>query len=153
VLLVCEVASSAALLIGAGLLIRSLVRLQEVNPGFRADHVLTMQFSLPQSRYAGLNVGLFYERLLGRVGQLPGVQAAGICRFLPLSGSDASLNFQIEGQPRLKDADQPRAKYRTASGGYFAALGIPVIRGRIFDNRDNQGTPHQRNRGSALLAR
>ncbi len=141
VLLVCEVASSAALLIGAGLLIRSLVRLQEVNPGFRADHVLTMQFSLPQARYAGLNVGLFYERLLGRVGQLPGVQAAGICRFLPLSGSDASLNFQIEGQPRLKDADQPRAKYRTASGGYFAALGIPVIRGRIFDNRDNQGTP------------
>jgi len=141
VLLVCEVAISAALLIGAGLLIHSLVRLQEVNPGFRADHVLTMQLSLPQARYAGLKVGLFYDRLLGRVAQLPGVQAAGVCRFLPLGGSDASLNFQIEGQPRLNDADQPRAKYRTASGGYFVALGIPLVRGRLFDSRDNQQTP------------
>ncbi len=141
VLLVCEVASSAALLIGAGLLIRSLVRLQEVNPGFRADHVLTMQLSLPPARYPGLKVVLFYEQLLGRITQLPGVQTAGICRFLPLSGGDASLNFQIEGQPRLSDADQPRAKFRTASGGYFVALGIPLIRGRLFDSRDNQQTP------------
>ena len=141
VLLVCEVASSAALLMAAGLLIRSFVRLQEVNPGFRADHVLSMQLSLPEAHYAGLKVALFYDRLLDRVAQLPGVQAAGVCRFLPLSGSDASLNFQIEGQPRLNAADQPRAKYRTASGGYFAALGIPLIRGRLFDGRDNQHTP------------
>jgi putative ABC transport system permease protein len=115
VLLVCEVASSAALLIGAGLLIRSLVRLQEVNPGFRADHVLSMQISLPQARYPGLKVGMFYDQLLSRVAQLPGVQAAGVCRFLPLSGSDASANFQIEGQPRLSAADQPRAKFRAAN--------------------------------------
>jgi putative ABC transport system permease protein len=140
-LLVCEVASSAALLIGAGLLIRSLVRLQEVNPGFRADHVLTMQLALPEARYPGLQVGLFYDRLLTRVARLPGVEAAGICRFLPLSGGDASLNFQIEGQPRLGIADQPRAKFRTASGGYFTALGIPLMRGRLFDGRDNQQTP------------
>jgi putative ABC transport system permease protein len=141
VLLVCEVASSAALLIGAGLLIRSLVRLQQVDPGFRPDHVLTMQLSLPQARYPSLKVGLFYEQLLGRVTQLPGVQTAGICRFLPLSGKDASLNFQIEGQPHLNDADQPRAKYRTASGGYFVALGIPLLGGRLFDSRDNRQTP------------
>jgi putative ABC transport system permease protein len=141
VLLVCEVASSAALLIGAGLLIRSLVRLQEVNPGFHADRVLTMQLSLPPARYSGLQVGLFYEQLLNRVAGLPGVQAAGVCRFLPLSGNDASLNFQIEGQPRLGDADQPRAKYRAASGGYFVALGIPLLGGRLFDSRDNQHTP------------
>jgi predicted permease len=118
-----------------------LVRLQEVNPGFRADHVLTMQLSLPQARYPGLKVGLFYEQLLGRITQLPGVQTAGICRFLPLSGDDASLNFQIEGQPRLSETDQPRAKFRTASGGYFAALGIPLLGGRLFDSRDNQQTP------------
>ena len=91
--MVCEVASSAALLIGAGLLIRSLVRLQEVNPGFRTDHVLTMQLSLPPARYPGLKVGLFYEQLLRRVAGLPGVQTAGVCRFLPLSGSDASAEF------------------------------------------------------------
>lgn len=140
-LLVCEVASSAALLIGAGLMIRSLVRLQDVNPGFRADHVLTMQLSLPPTRYPGLKVGLFYDRLLNRVDGLPGVQAAGICRFLPLSGNDASINFRIEGQPAQGKADQPRAKFRTASGGYFAALGIPLLHGRFFDDRDNQRTP------------
>jgi putative ABC transport system permease protein len=141
VLLVGEVACSAALLIGAGLLIRSLVRLQEVSPGFRTDHALTMQLSLPPARYSGLQVGLFYEQLLQRVAALPGVQEAGVCRFLPMSGSDARLNFQIEGQPRLSDADQPRAYFRTASGGYFAALGISLIHGRIFDGRDNQKTP------------
>jgi putative ABC transport system permease protein len=141
VLMVCEVASSAALLIGAGLLIRSLIRLQEVNPGFRTDHVLSMQLSLPQARYPGLKVGLFYEQLLSRVTQLPGVEAAGVCRFLPLSGSDASANFQIEGQPRLGAADQPRAKFRAASGDYFVALGIPLLGGRLFDSRDNQHTP------------
>jgi putative ABC transport system permease protein len=137
VLMVCEV----ALLIGAGLLIRSLIHLQQVNPGFRPDQVLSMQLSLPASRYPGLKVGLFYQRLLDRVAQLPGVQTAGICRFLPLSGTDASFSFQIEGQPRLTAADQPRAKFRTASGGYFVALGIPLIAGRLFDSRDNQKTP------------
>lgn len=140
-LIVCEVASSAALLIGAGLLIRSFLRLQEVNPGFRADHVLTMQLSLPQARYPGLKVGLFYDQLLSRVARLPGVETAGVCRFLPLGGTDASANFQIEGQPHLSSADQPRAKFRTASGGYFRALGIQLLRGRLFDNRDNQQTP------------
>jgi putative ABC transport system permease protein len=141
VLMVCEVACSAALLVGAGLLLRSLLHLQEVNPGFRVDHILTMQLSLPPGRYSGLKVGLFYQQLLDRVARLPGVQEAGICRFLPLSGNDASLNFQIEGQPPLSDADQPRAKFRTASGGYFEALGIPLIRGRLFDSRDDQHTP------------
>lgn len=141
VLMACEVASSAVLLIGAGLLIRSFIHLQDVNPGFRPDHVLTMELSLPQARYPGLKVGLFYQELLDRIARLPGVQSAGICRFLPLSGNDASGNFQIEGQPPLASADQPRAKFRTASGGYFSALGIPLIRGRLFDNRDNQNTP------------
>jgi predicted permease len=142
VLMVCEVASSAALLIGAGLLIRSLVALENVDPGFRPDHVLTMQLSLPPARYPGQSAGRFYGQLLGRIGQLPGVQAVGICRFLPLSGNDASLNFQIDGQPRLSAADQPRAKYRTASGGYFLALGIPLVQGRLFDQRDDERTPN-----------
>jgi putative ABC transport system permease protein len=112
-----------------------------VNPGFRTDHVLTMQLSPPPARYPGLKIGLFYDQLLSRVAQIPGVQAAGVCRFLPLSGGDASVNFQIEGQPRLSTADQPRAHFRTASGGYFEALGIPLLRGRFFDGRDNQQTP------------
>jgi putative ABC transport system permease protein len=141
ILMICEVASSAALLLGAGLLIRSLLRLQQVDPGFRVDRVLSMQLSLPPDRYPGAKIGMFYEQLLGRVSALPGVRDAGICRFLPLSGGDASLNFQIAGQPRLSDADQPRAKFRTASGGYFAALGIRLVRGRLFDSRDSRQTP------------
>jgi putative ABC transport system permease protein len=141
VLLVCEVASSAALLIGAGLLLRSFLHLQEVNPGFRADHVLTMQLSLPPAHYPGLKVGLFYEQLLHRVDGLPGVQTAGVCRFLPMGGSDAADNFQIEGQPHVSDIDQPRAYFRTASGGYFAGMGIPLLHGRVFDDRDNRQTP------------
>jgi putative ABC transport system permease protein len=141
VLLVCEVASSAALLVGAGLLIRSLVRLQEVNPGFRTDHVLTMQLSLAPARYPGRKVGLFFDQLLNRVSGLPGVQVAGVCRYLPMSGNDINANFQIEGQPRMNAADQPRANFRTASGGYFAALRIPLLRGRLFDSRDTGQTP------------
>ena len=141
VLMVCEVATSAALLVGAGLLIRSFLHMEEVNPGFRADHLLTMQLSLPPVRYPGNKIGTFYEQLLQRVDRLPGVQQAGICRFLPLSGSDASGNFEIEGQPHVSDADQPRAKFRTASSGYFEAMRIPLLRGRMFDDRDSQGTP------------
>jgi putative ABC transport system permease protein len=140
-LVISEIACCVALLIGAGLLIRSLARLQQVNPGFRADHVLTMQIALPERRYAGLRVGLFYKQLLERVRVLPGVQSAGICRFLPLGGTDASANFQIEGQPALPTADQPRAKFRAASGEYFAALRIPLLKGRLFDRSDSESTP------------
>jgi hypothetical protein len=113
-LVVSEVASSVVLLIGAGLLIRSFSRLEDVNPGFRADHVLTMQLSLADSRYPGIKVGRFYQQLIDRVQALPGVQSAGVCQYLPLSGRDVSLNFQIEGQPPANGADQPRAKLRTA---------------------------------------
>ncbi len=142
VLMVCEVASSAALLVGAGLLIRSFLHIEAVNPGFHADHVITMQLSLPPVRYQGQKIGAFYEQLLERVDHLRGVEQAGFCRFLPLSGDDASLNFQIEGQPRLTNhTDQPRAKFRTASSGYFEAMRIPLLRGRLFDERDNRSTP------------
>jgi putative ABC transport system permease protein len=112
-----------------------------VHPGFRADHVLTMQISLPATRYSGLRAELFYKQLLDRVNTLPGVQDAGLCRFLPLSGNDASVNFLIEGQPALASADQPRAKFRAAGGAYFAALRIPLLKGRLFDASDNERTP------------
>ncbi len=139
-LVVCEMASCLALLICAGLLVRSLMHLGQVNPGFRADHVLTMQISLPRSRYSGLKTEQFYKQLLDRVNTLPGVQSAGICRFLPLSGNDASANFQIEGEPVLSSADQPRAKFRAAGGEYFAALRIPLLRGRLFNATDGERT-------------
>ena len=140
-LVIFEIAACVVLLTAAGLLIRSFARLQQVDPGFRSDHVLTMELSLPKDLYPGLKVASFYKQLLDRVERLPGVQSAGICRYLPMSGPDVSLNFHIEGQPLLAVADQPRAKFRAASGGYFQALGIRLIRGRVFTESDTETTP------------
>lgn len=140
-LVVSEIASCVVLLAGAGLLIRSFAKLESVNPGFHADHVLTMQVNLPATRYSGWKVALFYKQLLERLQGLAGVQSAGIARNLPLSGSDASLNFVIEKRPVESSSDQPRAKYRAASAEYFAALGIPLMRGRYFDRTDGEKTP------------
>jgi putative ABC transport system permease protein len=140
-LVVSEIASCVVLLAGAGLLIRSFARLESVNPGFRPDHVLTMQIALPETRYSGQKIALFYQQLVERLHALAGVQYAGIARNLPLSGSDASLNFVIENRPVESSAEQSRAKYRAASADYFAALGIPLVRGRYFDRTDGEKTP------------
>ena len=140
-LVVWEIACCVVLLTTAGLLLRSFARLESVNPGFRPDHVLTMQLSLPPTQYSGLRISQFYRQMLERVRMLPGVQSAGVCRILPLTGSDLSLNFRIEGQATQAVADQPRAKFRAASPGYFQALGIPLIRGRLLDPTDSADTP------------
>lgn len=142
-LVVAEMAACLVLLSGAGLLIRSFSRLQSVDPGFRPDHVLTMQIELPESRYSELNVALFYKQLLQAFETLPGVRFAAVSRKVPLSaGDDASLNFIIENRPveRLS-ANQPRAQFRAVSADYFDAMGIALIRGRHFDRTDGQNTP------------
>jgi putative ABC transport system permease protein len=140
-LVVSEIASCVVLLAGAGLLIRSFARLESVNPGFRPDHVLTMQIALPETRYSGQKIALFYQQLVERLHALAGLQYAGIARNLPLSGNDASLNFVIENRPVQSSAEQSRAKYRAANADYFAALGIPLVRGRYFDRTDGEKTP------------
>ena len=140
-LVTSEIASCVVLLTGAGLLIRSFLQLESVNPGFRPDHVLTMQIALPETRYSGQKVALFYHQLVDRLHALAGVQYAGIARNLPLSGADASLNFVVENRPVESAAEQSRAKYRAASADYFAALGIPLVRGRFFDRTDGERTP------------
>jgi putative ABC transport system permease protein len=141
-LVVSEMAACVVLLTGAGLLIRSFARLQSVNPGFRPEHVLTMQIALPESRYSDFKVGLFYKQLLERLQTLPGVQFAAVARKVPLSaGDDASLNFTIENRPVQSSADQPRAQYRAVTADYLDALGIPLIRGRHFDRTDGEHTP------------
>jgi putative ABC transport system permease protein len=139
-LVVAEIASCVVLLAGAGLLIRSFLRLESVSPGFRPDHVLTMQVTLPDTRYTGWKVASFYQQLVERMKALPGVRVAGIARNLPLSGVDVSLNFTVENRPVEASADQPRAKYRTASADYFTAMGIPLVRGRTFDRTDGEKT-------------
>ncbi|HTR39783.1 MAG TPA: ABC transporter permease [Bryobacteraceae bacterium] len=140
-LVVSQIACCVVLLTGAGLLLRSFARLMEVNPGFRIDHLLTMRIAPSPVRYPGSKLGLFYRQILDRLSGLPGVQSVGVCRFLPLGGRDGFVNFQIEGQPALATADQPRAGFRAASAGYFAALGIPLLKGRLFDQSDAAETP------------
>jgi len=141
VLVIVEVAMSVVLLIGAGLMIRSFAELQRVNPGFRSDHVLTMRLTLPEARYHGLRVAQFYTQLLDRVHGVPGVETVGITRDVPLSGSDPSLNFIIEHRPQLTTAQQPRAKFRAVSADYFAAMGVPLLKGRSFTASDAEQTP------------
>lgn len=140
-LIVLEVALSVVLLIGAGLMIHSFARLQSVNPGFRPDHVLTMKFTLPKARYDGLKIAQFHQRVLERVSALPGVQLAGLTRDLPLSGADPSLNFTVESRPVLSSSQQPRAKFRAVSADYFAAMGIPLVKGRYFTSADTESAP------------
>jgi putative ABC transport system permease protein len=141
VLVVAEVALSLTLLVGAGLLLKSFLRLVEVPPGFRPEHVLTMDASLPQSRYDGAAVARFYRQLLERVSALPGVESAGAVTLLPLSGEDSSTGFFVEGQPPPPPAERPHTHHRAVSAGYFQALGVELVQGRGFTDADSDGAP------------
>jgi putative ABC transport system permease protein len=142
-LVVAEVALSLTLLVGAGLLIRSFLRLQEVDTGFRSEGVLTMRISLPEEKYAKIEqTRVFYRELLDRVRRLPGVDAAGGATGLPLSGTGWSGTTTVDSRAvQPKDAS-PEADQRPVFPGYFEALSIPLVRGRYFEQRDNEkGAP------------
>ena len=120
VLVVTEVALSLMLLIGAGLLIRSLWILRNVNPGFDANRVLTMDLSIPQTKFASPEQQVsFFQRVLDRVRALPGVQSAGVIDSLPLSGYGSHQPVQVEGRAVVPMADQPEVDMRTISPGYL----------------------------------
>ncbi|HKX29457.1 MAG TPA: ABC transporter permease, partial [Blastocatellia bacterium] len=140
-LVVSEIALSLVLLVGAGLLIRSFLKLQAVNPGFNPNHVLTMKVSLQGPNYKKDGpVIAFYDQLLDQVKSLPGVQSAAILPHLPFGPDYADLAFAIEGQ--LPDpANRPIAFYNTVSPDYFRTMEIPVLKGRPFDAQDDQKAP------------
>ncbi len=132
-----ELALSLALLAGSGLLIRSFLRLQEVDAGFRADGVLTMRISLPEEKYAKPEqTRVFYRELLDRIRQLPGVDAAGAATGLPLGGTGWSGTTTIDTEAVPAKDRTPEADQRPVTAGYFEAMGIPLVRGRYFDQRD-----------------
>ena len=138
-LAVAELALSLALLAGLGLLIRSFLRLQEVDAGFQPDGVLTMRISLPEQKYAKPEqTRAFYRELLDRMRQLPGVDAAGGASGLPLSGTGWSGTTTIDTQAVPQKETTPEADQRPVIPGYFEAMGIPLVRGRYFDQRDNE---------------
>ncbi len=138
-----ELALAMILLAGAGLLIRSFARLQHVPTGFDASNVAAFSLSLPEARYhTPEQSGIFFDRMLASVRQLPGVRTAAAISGLPLSGYDYSITTRsIDGEV-IPDADQPSTQIRVATPGYFQTLGISVLAGRTFAETDRHGAPN-----------
>jgi putative ABC transport system permease protein len=141
-LVVAEIALTLVLLVGAGLLGNSFLRLQRVDSGFTVDHATVAELMVPQTRYPkGADQARIYRRLVEALSSRPEVQAVGVGFPGPLRGSNASASFYIEGRQRTGRADKPFANVATVSGGYFKAMGLRLIGGRTFDDRDREEAP------------
>ena len=136
-LVVFESAVAVMLLIGAGLLVRSLIALQNVDPGFDANNVLTMRFNLPPQKYDAPEKGAnFLQQLETRVASLPGVEAVGLITELPLSGQLQDFTFTVEGRPPVNRDQAFPTDFRSVNQNYFRALRIPLLRGRNFSEQE-----------------
>jgi putative ABC transport system permease protein len=139
---IVETAMAVMLLVGAGLMARSLWRLLDVAPGFQTDHILTFRLSLPESRYGDpRRIAAMGETLIEQLGSLPGTRSVSVTAYLPFSGTDNSWSFVIEGRPHRAPGDFLSAKYRPISRGYFETMGIPLHEGRTFTAADNADAP------------
>jgi putative ABC transport system permease protein len=136
-LVVFEVALALMLLIGAGLLIKSFLNLQHIDPGFNQTSALRVDVSLPRTRYPNRNQpAAFYKELVDRIAALPGVQSVGGITRLPLSGGGTDSAFAIEGQPPVEPDHQPVAWYNSVTPDYFRTMGIRLIKGRLPSESD-----------------
>lgn len=141
-LVVAEFALAVVLLACAGLFIRSFMSLYDVDPGFRPERVLTARISPPSSRYPGpAAIGGFYSQLVSRLSDQPGVAAAGAVSNLPLATTLGDLNFEREGQPIPEGQVSPAADWQIVTPGYFAAIGTPLLRGRVIEETDDADAP------------
>jgi len=145
-LVAAEVALALVVSICAGLLVRSFQRLLKVDPGFKTEHLLTMRISLPSAKYPnGTAPSNFYKKLINQVKALPGVQAAGTVTRLPMSGTYSSGTIQLEDTSAhnavfSKQTNLPylETDYRWVTPGYFEAMKVPLIKGRMFTDADNE---------------
>jgi putative ABC transport system permease protein len=141
-LVAVEIALAMLLLVGAGLLLRSFSRLQEIAPGFQADHLLVADLPLSQTTYANPEQRFeFYDRLVERAKTLPGVRSAAAASFLPVSGGGGLLHFNIAGRPPKSPHDYVAAGYRTITPNYFETLGVPLLQGRLLRPADKEKAP------------
>jgi putative ABC transport system permease protein len=142
-MVVFEIASAVIMLSCAGLLLRSFWQLQAVRSGvLEPERILTATVRLPPARYqTGESIVDFYSAEQVRVSGLPGVKAAGAINDLPLSGSHDASSFQIDGRPPFPASARPVAENVIVSGNYFEVTGIPLVAGRLFDNRDSANAP------------
>ena len=140
-LLVGEVALSLVLLVGASLLLRSFAKVTSVDPGFNPDPVLAFRVALPQTSYPAEPQRIaFYDRLLEALERAPGIEAAGMVQTPPMRGS-YTLSVELQGRPPSKPGEGLSANHRVVSPGFFKALGIPLLRGRAFNQQDTEKSP------------
>jgi len=138
VLIVTELALAQVLLVGAGLLIMSYLRVSEVNPGFNADHVLSAKVAPATNKYTDAKTrAQFYTQALEQLEHLPGVKSVGMVMSLPLSGASMNRGFKAEGRPEPKPDENVSMDYQIVSRDYFSTLEIPIVRGRGFTEEDN----------------
>lgn len=150
-LVVTQIGLTLVLLTGAGLLGRSFIKLLRTDPGFKTENAVAMTLSLPStiSRQEDERLRQFYVQLLERIGQMPGVTAAGGINALPLADRGANGRFLIDDNPALRG----EANYRVASGGYFPAMGMRLLQGRLFDGTDTVNSPHSAVISQSLAAK
>jgi predicted permease len=140
-LVVSEIALALVLLVGAGLLIKSTLRLLDVKLGFKPERLMTMRLELPPSRYsAGEQTRAFHQQLLPRIEALPGVAGVGTVNWLPLEGGPVNL-LRVEGQPPPPPSEMPKTTTHVVSSNYFRTMGIALVKGRYFTDDDNQSSP------------
>ena len=141
-MVIAEVAVALLLVTGAGLLIRSFVNLVHVNPGFDSHGVMTFPVSLPTTKYATLpQRAEFFRRALEKIKTIPSVESAGVVSYMPMTGAARYVFFCPEGQVCQGIGKDPLISMKQISEGYFAAMGIPLLRGRVFTNADIDGAP------------
>jgi predicted permease len=142
VLVVAETALAVVLLAGAGLLLRSFGHLLQVDPGFNPENALVFNLAPPESKYGeDPQLRSLSHQLLERMQTLPGVTAAGIAGFgRPLDNSGFTLSFTIEGRPEPKPGEEPSMRVALVTPGYFQAMGLPIVRGRAFNEQDRDGS-------------
>ena len=138
-LVIVEVATTMVLLIGAGLMIRSFYRLQNVNPGFSYDRLTSFTVALPQRKYVTEEQrSTFFNSLLQNIRTLPGVQYVGAASGLPLGNNGWQTSFVVDGRPQPPSGQTPLMEACTVSPDYFRAMGIPLLQGRYFTDQDNR---------------
>ena len=136
-----EVALAVMLLVGSGLLLRTIWQLRNVNPGFDDRNALAVTVQLSEKKYADpKQVAQFSEKLVEQISTLPGVEATGVARILPIV-HELTVGYYVQGKPRESDNQLPQTNYSAVSAAYFNAMRIPLIAGRAFNERDNQQAP------------
>src|SRR6185503_7073357 len=138
-LVIVEVATTMVLLIGAGLMIRSFYRLENVNPGFSYENLTSFTVALPGRKYTSLEQrSEFFNRLVQNLKSLPGVQSVGAASGLPLGNNGWQTSFVVDGRPKPAPGDTPLMEACTVTPDYFRAMNIPLLRGRYFTDQDNR---------------